>query len=75
MSRINSRKGGLLKTIIKEKREKTGLTQVQVANKAKITERHYQRIEQGLQDPKLSTARLIAQALNCEVAEIFPPKL
>lgn len=49
-----------------------GLTQLEVANKAKITVRSYQRIEKGVQDPKTTTSLLIAQALHTTVEEIFP---
>lgn len=61
----------MMYTKIKEAREKTGLTQVKVAKEANITERSYQRIEKGLQDPKASTAKLIAKALNSTVEELF----
>lgn len=58
-------------TILKQTRVKRGLTQVQVAEKAQITERNYQRIEQGGQEPKIKTALLIAQALNTPVEFLF----
>ncbi len=62
----------MMYTKIKEMREKTpGLTQVEVAKQAKITERSYQQIEKGLQEPKVSTAKLIAKALNSTVEELF----
>ena len=70
--RVKCRKGQvILNTKLKTAREKTGLTQVQVAEKAKITERSYQRIEKGAQDPKTKTSKLIAQALNSTVEELF----
>lgn len=52
-------------------RKKTGLTQVQVADKAGISEVSYQRIEYGTQRPSLDTAKLIARALNSTVEELF----
>ena len=52
-------------------REKSGLTQVQVADKANITEISYQRIEYGTQRPSLDTAIPIAKALNSSVEELF----
>lgn len=52
-------------------RKKTGLTQVQVATKAGISEISYQRIEYGTQRPSLDTAILIAEALNSTVEELF----
>ena len=53
-------------------REQKGLTQVEVANKAEITERSYQRYEAGERLPNVHTAQLIAKALNTTVEEIFP---
>ena len=61
----------MMYTKIKEAREKSCLTQVEVAKQANITERSYQRIEKCLQDPKASTAKLIAKALNSTVEELF----
>ena len=54
-------------TILKQTRVKRGLTQVQVAEKAQITE--------SGQEPKIKTALLIAQALNTTVEELFPVAL
>lgn len=58
-------------TKLKVKRQKTGLTQVEVAKQAKITETSYQRIEYGTQRPSLKTAMLIAKVLNSTVEELF----
>lgn len=58
-------------TKLKAKRRKTGLTQVEVAKQANITETSYQRIEYGTQTPSLDTAKLIAKALNSTVDELF----
>lgn len=69
---VKFRKGQVIvNTKLKEAREKMSLTQVQVAEKAQITVRSYQRIEQGVQDPKTSTAKLIAKALNSTVEKLF----
>ena len=57
---------------LKKARKNVGLTQVEVAEKANITEVSYQRIEYGLQRPSLTTAILIAQALQTTVEELFP---
>lgn len=59
------------KTKLKTTRQKTGLTQVQVAEKANITVTSYQRIEYGKQEPKATTAILIAETLNSTVEELF----
>lgn len=60
-----------MSTKLKLVREKSGLTQVEVAKKAGITETSYQRIEYGTQTPSLHTAILIATALNSTVEHLF----
>lgn len=50
-----------METVLKKIRKEKGLTQVQVAEKARITETSYQRIEYGKQRPSLITAQLIAR--------------
>ena len=52
-------------------REKEGLTQVQVADKAQISERYYQQLEAGASKPTVDIAILIAKALNSTVEELF----
>lgn len=59
------------KTKLKAERQKTGLTQVQVAGKANVTTRNYQRYESGERIPRADTAKLIAKALNSTVEELF----
>ena len=56
---------------LKQYRLKCGLTQVEMAKKAKITEISYQRIEYNKQTPSLKTAILIAKTLNADVIELF----
>lgn len=46
-------------------------TQTEIASSAKTSLKSYQRIEKGVQDPKVSTAILIAKALNSTVEELF----
>ncbi len=53
-------------------RESKGFTQVQVAIKAQISVRGYQRIEAGTRVPNVQTAQRIAQVLNTKVEDIFP---
>lgn len=55
---INARKG-------------LGLTQVEIAEKASISERYYQQIESGNSKPTVDIAKLIARALNSTVEELF----
>lgn len=59
-------------TILKYKRKEKGFTQVELAEKANITERAYQRYEAGERVPNAYTAQLIAQALHTSVEELFP---
>lgn len=59
------------KNKLKITREQKGLTQVQIAEQAGITETSYQRIEYGKQIPRADTAILIARALNSTVEELF----
>ena len=58
-------------TTLKIKRTEQGLTQKQVAQKAKITTRGYQYVEAGKRLPKADTAILIADILNSTVEELF----
>ncbi|MGI6014322.1 MAG: helix-turn-helix transcriptional regulator [Oscillospiraceae bacterium] len=57
-----------------EARNKTGLTQVQVAKKAGITVVCYQRYEAGERIPRADIAILIAKAVNSSVEELFGPE-
>lgn len=58
-------------TKLKAKRQEIGLMQIVVAEKAKISVRAYQQYESGKREPKASTAKLIAKALNSTVEELF----
>lgn len=60
-----------MNTKLKTTRQKQGLTQIQVAGKANITTRQYQRYENGERMPKANTAKLIAKTLNSTVEELF----
>ncbi len=62
----------MLRNKLKEARKKTGLTQVEVAEKAKISERAYQYYESGERLPDVLTALIIADILNSTVEELFP---
>lgn len=63
--------GVVLNIKLQSKRKETGLTQVQVAEKAQVSERAYQQYESGERIPKVDTAKLIAKALNSTVEELF----
>ncbi len=57
---------------LKKFRKEIGLTQAQVAKKAKISTRGYQNYETGERVPNAYTAQLIAQALQTKVEKLFP---
>lgn len=61
-----------MKNNLKNIREKKGFTQVQVAEKAQMTERGYQYIEAGQRLPNIATAQRLAHVLNATVEEMFP---
>lgn len=48
-----------------------GLTQGELAAKCKTTQQTIAKIEQGTVDPKLSTLQKIADALDCELVDLF----
>ena len=54
-----------------EARKRAGLTQVQLAEIVGISEISYQRIEYGIQNPRLDTAIKIAETLNTTVENLF----
>ena len=53
-------------------RNKKQLTQKELALKAQISERQLQRIEEGEQDPKMSTVVKLAVALEVSLTDLFP---
>lgn len=60
-----------MRTKLRDKREQQQKTQAEIADAACISLKSYQRIEKDVQDPKVSTAKLIAKALNSTVEELF----
>ena len=56
---------------LRECREEKGLTQQQVSERSKITLRNYQKIEKGEQNPRVTTALLISNALSSTIDELF----
>lgn len=68
---IRRRGRAVSKTKLRAKRQKEGLTQVEVAKKANITTNCYQRYENGERIPRADTAKLIAKTLNSTVEELF----
>lgn len=62
-----------LAELIKKKRAEKGLTQEQLAEIAKIDYKHIQNIEslKRINDPKLSTLKKLAKALEMPVNELI----
>jgi len=56
---------------VKEWRDRRGLTQEQLAEKAGISRGYLARLETARQDPKLSTLEKIAKALKVDVAKLL----
>ena len=52
-------------------REAAGLTQVQLAERASIDEKHYQTMESGLSNVTFATLVAVARALGVTLAELF----
>jgi transcriptional regulator with XRE-family HTH domain len=52
-------------------RKRKGITQAELAERCETTQQTIAKIEKGLVDPKLSTLNKIAEALDCELAELF----
>ena len=55
---------------LREIREKQFLTQVELADKAQISEITLNRLEKGRQKPRFMTIRKLAKALGVEPGEI-----
>lgn len=54
-------------------RQRAGLTQVQLAAAAGLTQPHISQLESGALEPKLSTIVAIAKALDIPVAALTDP--
>lgn len=61
-----------LAKFIKKKRKEQNLTQEQLSTISKIDYKHIQNLESSkkINDPKLSTLRKLAEALNTTISEI-----
>ncbi len=58
--------------VLKELRETRGLTQDQLAKKAKVTQAYVALLEAGVKkNPTLATLRRIAKALKVEVGDLL----
>lgn len=52
-------------------RETAGLTQVQVAEKAALDDKHYQTLESGLSNVTYATLVAVSKALGVTLADLF----
>jgi len=52
-------------------RKKRGMTQTELAEKCKTTQQTIAKIEMGTVDPKLTTIQKIADALDCDIVDLF----
>lgn len=57
---------------IKKARQKSGLTQFEVAQKADIHANYYARIERGEVNPSVEILEAIAKALKVKSSDILP---
>lgn len=57
---------------IKKARNKAGLTQAQVAEKAGIHTNYFARVERGEENPSFDILEKIAKALKIKSSEILP---
>lgn len=72
MSVLLRKRGRAVSNIkLKARRQKIGLTQVEVAEQAKVSIRAYQQYEAGERIPRADTAKLIAKALDSTVEDLF----
>lgn len=58
-------------TIIRELREKKGLTQEQLSGLATLDRTHYSKIERGLRSPTIDTLFKISSALDMKPHELI----
>jgi transcriptional regulator with XRE-family HTH domain len=56
---------------LRENRRKCGLTQAQLAEKAEVSTHYIALIELARNIPKVETIERLANALNCEIYELF----
>lgn len=61
------------RTVLIKARESKGLSQAEVAARAKISRCFYTQIENGTRTPALSVALRISEALGVPVNDIFVP--
>jgi transcriptional regulator with XRE-family HTH domain len=61
-----------LATVIRELREREGMTQIELSKKAKVSQGYVAALETGLKkNPSLPTLRKLARALGVPVGELL----
>jgi len=60
-----------MNTTLKTAREKSGMTQAQIAKQIGVTERAYQYYEAAKKAPRVQTALRIAKTLDSTVEDLF----
>ena len=61
-------------TRLREARRKAGMAQVELASKAGVSVGKVNQYERGWFLPTLPTAKKLAEALSCEVEDLFDPE-
>lgn len=62
---------GRLAASVKRERARLGWTQEQVAEKAGLNIRHYQKVEEGAVNVTLRTVELLAEAFGVDIADLL----
>lgn len=61
-----------METALRVVRKGTGLSQCQLAAKARIAQATISELENGRRDPRLKVARQLARALETPIDDLFP---
>ena len=64
----------MFKNRVRELREKAGLSQVELARRARIASTNLSSIECGRLAPWPKAKRALVRVLKCSQAELFPPE-
>ncbi len=61
--------------LVRRRREALEMTIEELAERAELTPRYLNELENGQRDPSLSTVFSIAEALGVEASDLFSPEL
>ena len=59
-------------SMIRERREELGLSQMQLAEKVGVNQTAISQWERGVSMPTLPKALALASALNCKIEDLYP---